>query len=775
MEDVKERWQVQVEGIVQGVGFRPFVHRLAQELELAGFVCNTGAGVLAEVEGPTVSLQEFMRRLAAEAPPMALVERIQRQGIDIEATGEKEFVIKQSVAGETLTLVSPDTATCDACQKELLEPTDRRYRYAFINCTHCGPRYTIIKDLPYDRPQTTMAGFSMCQACQEEYENAADRRFHAQPNACAACGPAYRLTDAMGKDLSLAAGEDVFQAARRKVMNGRILAVKGIGGYHLACDAKQQEPVHRLRRRKGREKKPLAVMCRDLEQVHKLCYVSPQEEKLLLSPARPVVLLRKRSGASVAEAVAPGNDFLGVMLPYAPVHWLLLEKEDVWVMTSGNASGEPMVREEEEALPCLGGLADFFLGHNRPIYRGVDDSVARVLQGEVQLLRRGRGYAPRPIRLPFAVPPLLSTGGELKNTFCLTRGKYAFMSPHIGDMANGAAYESFTSLVEHLERLFDIKPKAVAYDPHPAYLTGQYVQKRKLPHIPVQHHHAHAAAVMAEHALEGPALALVFDGTGYGDDGKLWGGEFLLAQYEDFQRLAHFSYRPLPGGEQAVRQPWRLAAWVWQEVCGTGETLETAPFPEGWRMLMQAVQSGLAGPLSSSVGRLFDTAAALLEVCTESHYEGQAAIELEQLAARSDGTGVELAGCRLRMEEEIWQVDAAPVLASLLEKHRQGENAAALAAAFHQALGQAVLDMACCLAQKHNVNQIVLGGGVWQNALLQQQVRQGLEKAGLTVYMPMQLPVNDGGLAYGQAVVAGAILNRRNRERNTEKQRKGQR
>lgn len=759
MEDVKERWQVQVEGIVQGVGFRPFVHRLAQELGLAGFVCNTGAGVMAEVEGSANSLQEFIRQLAAEAPPMALVERIQHSAT--LALGETKFVIKQSLAGETLTLVAPDMATCDACQKELLDPVDRRYRYAFINCTHCGPRYTIIKDLPYDRSQTTMAVFSMCQACQEEYENAVDRRFHAQPNACASCGPAYRLTDVTGTDLPLAAGEDIFQRARRKVKEGAILAVKGIGGYHLACDARQEEAVCQLRRRKGREKKPLAVMCRDLEQVSKLCYVSLQEEKLLLSPARPVVLLRKRCGNLVAEAVAPGNDYLGVILPYAPVHWLLLEKEDVWVMTSGNASGEPMVRDEAEALAYLGGLADFFLAHNRPIYRGVDDSVARVLQGEVQLLRRGRGYAPRPIRLPFVVPSLLAAGGELKSTFCLTRGEYAFLSPHVGDVASEATYDSFVSLVAHLEGLFEITPKAMAYDPHPAYLTGQYVEKRKLPHVPVQHHHAHAAAVMAEHALEGPVLALVFDGTGYGDDGKLWGGEFLLARYEEVQRLAHFAYRPLPGGEQAVRQPWRLAAWVWQEVFGAGESLEEAPFPEGWRMLMQAVRSGLAAPLSSSVGRLFDTAAALLAVCTESHYEGQAAIELEQLAARNGGARVALAGCRLRTEEELWQVDAAPLLASLLEKYRQGESAAALAAAFHQTLGEAVLEVACLLARKHKVSQVVLGGGVWQNALLQQQVRQGLEEAGLKAYMPVQLPVNDGGLAYGQAVVAGAILNQR--------------
>jgi hydrogenase maturation protein HypF len=759
MEDVKERWQVQVEGIVQGVGFRPFVHNLAQGLQLAGFVCNTGAGVLAEVEGAADSLQEFMRRLEAEAPPMALVERIRRHAI--AATGEVNFVIKQSLAGETLTLVSPDMATCAECQRELLEPADRRYRYAFINCTHCGPRYTIIKNLPYDRPQTTMAGFSMCQVCQEEYDNASDRRFHAQPNACAACGPAYHLTDVTGTDFLLEEGEDIFQGARRKVKEGAILAVKGIGGYHLACDARQEEAVQQLRRRKSREKKPLAVMCRDLEQVSKLCYVSPQEEKLLLSPARPVVLLRKRCGELVAEEVAPGNDYLGVMLPYAPVHWLLLEKEDVWVMTSGNASGEPMVRVEAEALVRLGGLADFFLAHNRPIYRGVDDSVARVLQGEIQLLRRGRGYAPRPIRLPFEAPSLLSAGGELKNAFCLTRGEYAFMSPHIGDMASEATYDSFVSLVAHLESLFDIAPEAIVYDPHPAYLTGRYVEKRKLPHISVQHHHAHAAAVMAEHSLEGPALALVFDGTGYGDDGKLWGGEFLLARYEEFQRLAHFAYRPLPGGEQAVRQPWRLAAWVWQELFGGGEALKAATFPEGWRMLMKAVRSGLAAPLSSSVGRLFDTASAILEVCTESNYEGQAAIELEQLAARNDGATVELAGCCLRMEEKICQVDAAPLLASLLEKHLQGENAAALAAAFHQELGQAVLKMTCFLAQKHKVNQVVLGGGVWQNALLQQQVRQGLEAAGLKVYMPVQLPVNDGGLAYGQAVVAGAVLKKR--------------
>lgn len=751
------RWRILVEGIVQGVGFRPFVYNLAAGLGLAGFVRNTAAGVLAEAEGGEERLETFVQQLAAAAPPLAVVESV--RCVAVAATGEAGFAIRPSQKGEApLTLVAPDVATCPECLRELLTPGDRRYRYPFINCTHCGPRYSIVRALPYDRPQTTMADFALCPRCRAEYDEPRDRRFHAQPNACGACGPAYRLVRPDGQTVPQVAGEDVFQAARRLVAAGAVLALKGIGGYHLVCDARREEAVRRLRQRKGREGKPLAVMCRDADQVRRLCLLSPQEERLLSSPARPIVLLPKGEALELAASVAPGNPCLGVMLPYAPPHWLLLEAEDVWVMTSGNRSGEPMVKDDDAALAELAGMADYFLQHNRPIHCGVDDSVARVVAGQAQLLRRSRGYAPRPIRLPGAVPPLLAAGGELKNAFCLARGDHAFVSPHVGDLGHAATYDAYAAQVAHLEGLFGVRPEAVAYDPHPAYLAGRYARQRGLPLVAVQHHHAHAAAVMAEHALAGPVLALAFDGAGYGEDGRLWGGEFLLARYGGYRRLAHLAYRPLPGGEQAVRQPWRLAAWAWYEAFGEEALRREAPWPPGWQLVVQAARAGLGTPLTSSAGRLFDTAAALLGVCGEVHYEGQAALELEGQAAQAAHAGEVLPWQLRPASDRPWQLDLAPLLAALAAQRRQRAPVPWLAACFHATLAAAAVETAHRLAQAHGLRQVVLGGGVWQNALLLQQVLAGLAAAGLEVFLPRQLPFNDGGLAYGQAAVAGARL-----------------
>ncbi len=746
-----KRLNIKITGIVQGVGFRPFVYNLAQRCHLGGFILNNAAGVELEVEGHTNDVDAFASALVAEAPPLAHIDEVAVK--DIPLQGDRTFVIKGSVGAAAKTaLVSPDVATCADCIRELNDPFDRRYRYPFINCTNCGPRYSIVKDVPYDRSATTMAGFTMCSHCQSEYDNPADRRFHAQPNACARCGPACTLLDSQGNEMP--GGDDLFKETRRLIAGGAIIAIKGIGGYHLACDAYNEQAVQALRRRKIREDKPFAVMCGSLNAVRRLCAVSDTEAALLTGMERPIVLLAKKEDYALAPSIAPGNPCLGVMLPYTPIHHLLLEDEDVWVMTSGNTSDEPIAYEDADALERLSSIADYFLVHDRPIYRRVDDSVARVVFGKPYVLRRSRGYVPSPLSFNLEAPPVLAVGGELKNTFCLTRRRQAFMSSHIGDLENMATYQSYVENIEHLKRLIDVEPQVVAYDLHPEYLATQYALEQDLPKIGVQHHHAHIAAVLAEHGMNETVIGIAFDGTGYGTDGQLWGGEFLLADLKTFTRAAHCRYLRLPGGEKAIREPWRQGAWVLYELYGqdlSGLNIPfTATLPANWELSVQAAVKGINSPLSSGAGRLFDAAAAVLGLRNSINYEGQAAIELELACAGQSGAVLPYH----IVEKSPRILDFRPAFAAMVDGLRNGANRAYLAACFHTTLAAAVADMARRLKSDTGICKAALSGGVWQNMTLLHQVVRMLRNDGFGVYLHRRVPPNDGGLALGQAAVA---------------------
>jgi len=743
-----ERLRIGITGIVQGVGFRPFVHNLAGRCGVAGWVANDGRGVVIEAEGEAAAVAAFLTALRAEAPPLAVIDALTAE--KLPPVGEKGFTIRASgPAGDRLALISPDVATCPDCRAELADPADRRYRYPFTNCTNCGPRYTIIDDVPYDRERTTMAAFKMCPACRAEYNDPADRRFHAQPNACPACGPAYRLLDGAGRPLP----GDPLAETRRLIAEGKIAAIKGLGGYHLACDARDAAAVAALRARKIREDKPFAVMAGSLDAVKARCLVSPAEEELLAGTVRPIVLLAKGPGYDLAPDVAPANPYVGAMLPYAPVHWLLLAPGDVWVMTSGNTSDEPIAYEDDDALARLAGIADFFLVHNRPIRCRADDSVARVFAGRPYILRRGRGYAPAPLRLARPGPAVLACGGELKNAFCLTRGDLAFMSAHIGDLENMATFNAYVAAVEHYQRLFTVTPEVVAYDLHPEYLATKYALGRGLAGVGVQHHHAHVAAVLAEHGESGPVIGVAFDGTGYGEDGNLWGGEFLLADLRGYTRLAHLDYLPLPGGAAAIREPWRLATWVLYDLYGPDFANKNIPFarglPAGWQLVLEAAAKGVNAPFSSGAGRLFDAAAALLGVRGRINYEGQAAVELELAAAGRTGRVLPYgfaAGSPAR-------IDFRPAFATMVAALEQGTPAADLAADFHATLADAVVSTVRRLAAETGVAKVALSGGVFQNVTLLGQVASLLEKD-FTVLLHRRVPANDGGLALGQAAVA---------------------
>ena len=743
-----ERLRIGITGIVQGVGFRPFVYNLARRFRLAGWVANDGRGVIIEAEGEDADLAGFLAAVRAEAPPLALIDGVTHERRPLE--GAADFVIRASDAvASRLALISPDVATCPDCRRELADPADRRYRYPFTNCTNCGPRYTIIKDIPYDRDRTTMAGFAMCPACRAEYGDPTNRRFHAQPNACPACGPAYRLLDSRGGELA----GDPLAAARRLVGEGAIVAIKGLGGYHLAADARDAAAVGRLRRRKIREDKPFAVMAGSLNAVRTRCSLSPAEEELLTGTVRPIVLLAKTGGYDLADAVAPGNPCLGVMLPYAPVHWLLLAPDDVWVMTSGNVSDEPIAYEDDDALVRLAGIADYFLMHNRPIHRRADDSVARIFAGRPYLLRRGRGYAPAPVRLAKAGPAVLACGGELKNVFCLTRDNLAFLSDHMGDLENMATYNAYTAAVEHYQRLFAVKPELVAHDLHPEYLSTKYALASPLPRVGVQHHHAHIAAVLAEHGHSEPVIGVAFDGTGYGDDGHLWGGEFLLADLKGYRRLGHCAYLPLPGGGKAIREPWRLAAWMLYDLYGPDFINKPLPFvrtlPPGWELLLTATAKGVNAPLASGAGRLFDTAAALLGLRSHINYEGQAAIELELAAVGHQGSVLPYTVT----PGQPLVLDFRPAFAAMAEALAAGRGSGELAAAFQATLADAVVAVVDRLAAATGLRTVALSGGVFQNITLLSRLVPLLERK-FTVLLHRRVPANDGGLALGQAAVA---------------------
>lgn len=786
---------ISVTGVVQGVGFRPFVYGLARRLDLRGWVRNTSGGVEILVEGERLQVERFVRGLKTEAPPLARIDSISIQS-DLPETDLQTFDIQPStVVQGSFQPVSPDVAICADCERELFDPDDRRYLYPFINCTHCGPRFTIIKDLPYDRPSTTMADFALCDSCRREYEDPLDRRFHAQPVACPDCGPrVYLQSSTKGSLANIDLRLHAILQARRLLREGKILAVKGLGGFHLACDAKNKKAAQELRQRKGRMGKPFALMAANLDVIQTYCKVSDAERSLLAGKEKPIVILNRKKSARLPDDLAPGMDTLGVMLPYAPLHHLLLDQSDLTlarepapnllVMTSGNFNEEPIAAENEDALERLAPLADAFLLHDRNIHVRCDDSVVMVegrrskveshttlnVKPSTFYLRRSRGYAPYPVHLPFDTKPTLAVGGELKNTFCLSREKYAFLSQHIGDMENVEVYESFERGIEHLSKLFHVKPELIAYDPHPGYFTTRYAQKLDAQTIPVQHHHAHIASCMADNNLDDRKLiGLSFDGTGYGLDGTIWGGEFLLASYADFERFAHLEPLPLPGGDSATRHPWRITVGYAHVL---DIEIEDLPFlqaiekPE-LRIVRQQVDKQLNAPLTSSMGRLFDAAASLIGIRNNVTYEAQAAVEMEVLSkpfvssAEAYPTAVRQdLSCHIPLKE---------ILEAVVRDVRANKSPGLIGARFHKTIAQIAVDVCRQVRARTGLTETALSGGVWQNQILLNLVRDGLESEGFTVYCHKQVPCNDGGLALGQAVAANfKTMNRQEREEREE-------
>ena len=756
----RRRIQARVTGTVQGVGFRPYIYRLAGELELAGYVLNDDRGVLLEVEGSVPAVASFLERLPAEAPPLASVEHVQAG--DMAPTGERGFSIAASSrGGEPLAIVSPDVATCDACLRELFDPANRRHRYPFTNCTDCGPRFTIVRGVPYDRPLTTMAGFAMCERCRSEYEDPDDRRFHAQPNACADCGPSLHLLDAEGVRLD---AEDPLAAVANSWGAGLVVAIKGLGGFHLACPAEHEEAVAALRSRKHREDKPFALMAPDLGTARSLVELTSAEEALLLGRERPILIARRRWEAAVADSVAPGTPDLGVMLPYNPLHHLLLaDAGTTLVMTSGNVSDEPIAYGDDDALRRLRGIADLYLMHDRPIQTRTDDSVVRslgTLRAQPLVFRRSRGFVPASLPLPIpSARPLLACGAELKSTFCLAKGDRAWVSHDIGDLKNYETLLSFQEGIAHLERLFAVEPQVVAHDLHPQYLSSAYAREREgVELVGVQHHHAHLAACLAEHGEEGPAVGAIYDGTGYGPDGTVWGGELLVGGLAGFTRAGHLLPVPMPGGEAAIREPWRMAC-AWRLAAGCGHeppaALRDRVDPRRWDAVVGLARGGLASPLTTSMGRLFDAVAALCGQRAEVTYEGQAAIELESVSDHEERSAYPLP---VVDAEDGIGLDPRPTVAAVVADSSAGVPISLVAARFHNAVAAATVEACSRLAQERGLDTVVLSGGVFQNRLLLERTLPALRSAGLRPLVPERLPPGDGAIAYGQAAVAAARL-----------------
>ena len=771
--------QIRVRGLVQGVGFRPTVWRLARAFGLVGDVRNDGAGVLIRLWGGEAARDAFCARLLAECPPLARIRSLERAAL-LVPPDSGEFRIVASAVGVVQTGVVPDAATCAACRAEIDDPSDRRFRYPFTNCTHCGPRLSIVRGIPYDRATTSMAVFPMCADCAREYADPADRRFHAQPNACPVCGPQVWLEDQQGRrlDPSAAGARDAIDLANDLLREGRILALKGIGGFHLACDALNERAVADLRARKRRYRKPFALMARDLDVIRQYCAVGEREAALLEGVAAPIVLLEVAGDGRVAGEVAPGQRTLGFMLPYSPLHHLLLAGWDrPLVMTSGNLSEEPQCIANVDAENRLRPLADGFLLHDREIVNRVDDSVVRVMDGAPQLLRRARGYAPAPIALPpglEAAPPLLALGGELKSTICLAQSGQAILSQHLGDLEDARTFAEYERTVDLYARLYDHRPECLVVDRHPEYRATRFGRawsaRAGVPLEVVQHHHAHVASVLADNGWAvdaGPVLGVALDGLGQGEDGTLWGGEFLLADYAGFERLAHLAAAPMPGGARAILEPWRNTVaqlgvhvgidvfareWADLELCRY-----LAGKPTG--IIADMIAKGVNSPLSSSCGRLFDAVAAALGVCRDrASYEGEAAIELEALV--DDGVAAVGNGYPFAVRPGAVRVlDPAPLWPVLLADLRAGIAPGSIAARFHRGLAIAVADLAASLARARGVGTIALSGGVFQNRTLLEQVATDLRRRGLDVLQHRQVPANDGGLALGQvAVCAMRIL-----------------
>jgi hydrogenase maturation protein HypF len=757
------RRAVRVEGIVQGVGFRPFVRALAIRLDLAGLVGNDAAGVFIEIEGDEAAVARFLTALEHEPPPLAVVERITVR--PLPATGDDGFrIVASADGGPRHALVSPDTATCDDCLAEVLDPTDRRHRYAFTNCTNCGPRFSIVRAVPYDRHNTTMAGFAMCADCDREYHDPGDRRFHAQPTCCPACGPSLRL---VGAATAVASGaDDPILATARLLRDGALVAIKGIGGYHLAALASRADAVDALRGRKHREDKPFAVMVPDLEWACRLGSVGSGEEGALTSPARPIVLLERRPDAPVAAGVAPGNRSIGVMLPYTPLHHLLaVDAGEPFVLTSGNVSDEPIAFHDEDARQRLEGIADGFLVHDRPIHMRVDDSVVRVVEGRPMALRRSRGFAPSPVTVPWAFPRhVLACGAELKHTFAVAKDRRVFVSQHIGDLENYMTYRAFVDGVQHFVRLFDVQPTVIAHDLHPEYLSTKYATERDaepgVDLVGVQHHHAHIASCLADHGEAGPVIGVAFDGLGFGPDGTIWGGEFLVASIAEFDRVGWIEPVPMPGGAAAIRQPWRMAAAHLDAAFGDAlpDGLSVAERNANrWRDVVALARSGAGGvgaPMTSSAGRLFDAVAAILGVRDAINYEGQAAVELEQLADPSVRNRYDID--LLRSGPGPYVVPGRSIVAAVVAHLLAGEPVPIVAARFHRTVVEAIGVVCDRVRQDTGLTVVALSGGVFQNRLLTSWAAADLTARGFGVLTHSRVPPNDGGISLGQAVIACA-------------------
>ena len=772
--------EIRVCGIVQGVGFRPTVYRLAKVFGLKGEVYNDGEGVLIRVSGSEEEITDFVNKLYQECPPLARINEVIRSPY----LGEfdfNDFVISRSVNSVVKTEISPDAAICPQCQREIFDPFSRYFRYPFTNCTHCGPRLTIIRAIPYDRNNTSMANFSMCKECEKEYQDVENRRFHAQPVACFVCGPRAWLERADGKPVisDMFSMLDDLDAVCTLLQKGEIVAIKGLGGFHLACDATLQNAVQKLRNRKHRYHKPLALMARDINIISEYCYINDLEKQLLTSSAAPIVLLKIKDNSKLASDLAPGQNTLGFMLPYTPLHHLILRRMKVpIVLTSANISNEPQCINNEDAKDKLSKIADYFLLHNRDIVNRVDDSVVRVIDNKIQTLRRARGYAPAPIILPPGfekIPPILAMGSELKNTFCLLREGEAILSQHLGDLENASAFNAYQETLNLYLNLFQHKPEIIAIDKHPEYLSSKLgkelatVNNIKLAEI--QHHHAHIAACMAENQISldtKPILGIAFDGLGYGEDGTLWGGEFLLADYQSFQRLATFKPMPMIGGKQAIYQPWRntysqlIKAFSWEEIQEKYRDLAIIKFLENKnpKLLNQIIEKGINSPLTSSVGRLFDAVAAAIGICPEQcSYEGQAAIEMEAIADTNIlNNDKETLNYSFKLEKSanIYYIDTSSTWREILDDIKQHISSSEIAAKFHQSLAITTVKIVKQLKQENQFNQVILTGGVFQNQILLQQVKMRLEKLEINVLTHSIVPTNDGGLSLGQSVIAAA-------------------
>jgi len=744
------RYSLTIRGIVQGVGFRPFMFRLAKSHSVCGYVKNTSEGVYAEIEGEKADCNKFIDELEHHPPALAQIKSIQIQAQ--RPRGDKDFIISKSSYGVRNVLISPDIGICDACKADIEDKNNRRYRYAFTNCTNCGPRFTIIRDIPYDRKNTTMAEFIQCPDCRHEYEDPYDRRFHAQPNACPACGP--KLSFYIGGELRRG---DPYALFSEYINKGMIVAVKGIGGYHLACDAKNEDAVARLRERKIRYDKPFALMMRDIDTVRRFCQVDKEEEAALTCARKPIVLLKKKEDCTIAESAAPNNNRLGVMLPYTPLHCILMQNFDALILTSANLSDRPMIYDDHEAMSKLFNIADAVLTHNRQIFRRMDDSVCVEISGKLRMIRRARGYAPEPLKLKNNKSVILALGSQQKNTFCLAKGEDAFLSGHIGDLDDMDTIRAYESEIQSFMRIFEAKPDIIACDMHPDYVSTRYADRFRsmLPVYEIQHHHAHFASVLVEHGIEDNAIGLILDGTGYGTDGTLWGGEVLWGNTGTSERIGHMLYAPLLGGEAAIREPWRMALAMIYVACGKDTALGYfVEYGDKAEILLHAYERNINSPQTSGAGRLFDAVAALAGIRTHITYEGQAAIELEQVIDDSaDGSY----GIDIVQKPGMMVFDWRQLIFDIVRDIRNGCSTGKISARFHRAMVQMIVDAAELAKKRYCSNIVALSGGCFQNAYILSNAVEKLEKHGFIVYSNEIVPTNDGGIAYGQAAAAARL------------------